>query len=41
MKERKVFRIKVFDEFNKPITECKGGMEKAMNLLKYLKEKFK
>jgi len=41
MRERKIFRIKVFDEFNTPITECKGGMEKATNLLKYLKEKFK
>ena len=35
-----MFRIKVFDEFDKPITECKGGMEKAKNLMKYLREKF-
>jgi len=36
----KPFRVKVFDEYNTPITECKGDMEKLRKLMKYLHDKF-
>jgi len=36
----KPFRVKVFDQFDTPITECKGDLAKLRKLMKYLHDKF-